>query len=131
MEKFVVKYNGVDVTPGEAFDESAIDEESEYYEIVSCAFDGYDKVYTYSGVEITVSEIDGTDTVYSVYYIDESVETEEGLKISDSKEDMLNAYGENYENDIENKYSYTLDDVILSIIVENDIVTSIEYTLNV
>lgn len=130
-ENFVVKYLGVDVTPGKAFDENAIDEENEYYEIVSCAFDGYDKVYTYSGVEITASEIDGVDTVYSVYYKDDSVETEEGLKITDTKESMISIYGEDYENELENKYTYTLDNVILSIIVENDVITSIEYTLKV
>ena len=44
---------------------------------------------------------------------------------------MLDAYGEDYENSVENSYVYTRGDVNLTFIVENDVITSIEYTLNV
>ena len=42
---------------------------------------------------------------------------------------MLEAYGDDYENPVENSYVYTKGDVNLSFIVENDVITSIEYTL--
>ncbi len=128
---YEVEYKGVNVTPGTKFDENAISEEYDFYEIQSCAFEGNDKVYTYSGIEIDVAEVDGVDTVYYVYFLDTEVETEEGIKISDTLDDMLDAYGEDYENSVENSYVYTRGDVNLTFIVENDVITSIEYTLNV
>ena len=128
-EKFSVNYNGVEVTPGTEFNEDAIEEEATFSEIPSCAFEGTDKVYTYSGMEITVATIDNKDTVYSVYFIDDSVETEEGVKIADSKEKMIEKYGENYTITLETKYTYTSGNVELSFIIENDMITSIEYTL--
>ena len=57
------------------------------------------------------------------------LETEEGIKISDTVDDMLEAYGDDYENPVENSYVYTKGDVNLTFIVENDVITSIEYTL--
>ena len=51
------------------------------------------------------------------------------IKITDSKEKMIEKYGENYEISLETKYTYTRGDVDLSFIIENDIITSIEYTL--
>ena len=131
-EGYTVEYQGVNVTPGTEFDENAISEEYDYFEIQSCAFDGNDKVYTYSGVEIDVAEIDGVDRVYYVYFQDNEeveLETEEGIKISDTVDDMLEAYGDDYENPVENSYVYTKGDVNLTFIVENDVITSIEYTL--
>lgn len=130
-EGYTVEYDGVNVTPGTKFDENAISEGYDFYEIQSCAFEGNDKVYTYSGIEIDVAEVDGVDTVYYVYFLDTEVETEEGIKISDTLDDMLDAYGEDYENSVENSYVYTRGDVNLTFIVENDVITSIEYTLNV
>ena len=108
-----IKYDGVNVVP----------------EIPSCAFDGVDKVYNYSNVEITVAEVNGTPTVYSVYFKDDTISTNEGVKISDSKDLMLEKYGEDYKNTLSNKYDYTNENVELSFIVENDIITGIEYTL--
>ena len=75
-EKFSVEYNGVQVVPGTEFNAETIGEEAEFSEIPSCAFAGTDKVYTYAGMEITVATIDNKDKVYSVYFIDDSVETE-------------------------------------------------------
>jgi hypothetical protein len=95
-------------------------------ELSSCAFDGNDKVYTYENMEITVSPLDGKDIVYSVYFLNDRITTKEGVKITDDKETMIETYGENYKN-INNKYSYLKGDVLLSFIIENDIIISIEY----
>ena len=105
-----IKYDGVNIVPGTKFDESKISDNVEISEIPSCAFDGVDKVYNYSNVEITVAEVNG-------------------VKISDSKDLMLEKYGEDYKNTLSNKYDYTKENVELSFIVENDIITGIEYTL--
>ena len=126
---YKVEFEGKDLTPNAVFTQADFGEPQQFSEIPSCAFAGTDKVYTYAGMEITVATIDSKDKVYSVYFIDDSVETEEGVKITDSKEKMIEKYGENYEISLETKYTYTRGDVELSFIIENDIITSIEYTL--
>lgn len=128
---YTVEYKGVNITPGTKFDENAIPEEYNYSEIQSCAFDGNDKVYTYADVEVNVALVNGVDTVYSVYFLDTEAETKEGVKMSDTKEAMIEAYGEDYESTVDNSYVYKKGDVELSFIVENDVITSIEYTLDV
>ena len=42
---------------------------------------------------------------------------------------MIETYGEDYNLSMDNKYTYTRENVELSFIVENNIITSIEYTL--
>ena len=128
-EIFSLKYKGIEITPGIEFSENTINEENNVSEIPSCAFEGTDKVYTYENVEITVAKINGKDTVYSVYFINDLAETTEGVKISDSKDTMLEKYGDNYKKVLENKYTYTKNNVELSFIVENDTITGIDYTL--
>lgn len=126
---FSIKYEGVEVVPGTEFNTSSINQEAAFSEITSCAFDGTDKVYTYDNVEITVASINGKDTVYSVYFIDDEVETAEGLRITDTKEKMIEKYGSDYKEELGNKYTYTKGNVELSFTIESDVVTGIEYTL--
>lgn len=126
---FSMIYKGVEVLPGTKFDESQIKEKADFSEIPSCAFSGTDKVYTYEGVEIIVAQIENIDKVYSVYFINDLAQTGEGLKISDNKQKMIETYGEDYNLSMDNKYTYTRENVELSFIVENNIITSIEYTL--
>ena len=128
-KSFLIEYDDVDVTPGAIFDESKISKTANVSEIPSCAFDGVDKVYTYPEVEITVAEINGKSTVYSVYFIDETITTGEGVKISDSKDLMIEKYGKDYDNSLNNKFDYNKGNVTLSFVIENDIITGIEYTL--
>lgn len=126
---FSMIYKGGEVLPGTKFDENQIEEKADFSEIPSCAFSGTDKVYTYEGVEIIVAQIDNIDKVYSVYFINDLAQTGEGLKISDNKQKMIETYGKDYNLSMDNKYTYTRENVELSFIVENNIITSIEYTL--
>ena len=128
-EKFTFKYNDVDVTPGTEFKDEAIKKEASVSEIPSCAFDGVDKVYNYGDVEITVSSVDGKDTVYQILFLDETVETSEGVKKADDKSVMLEKYGDDYEVKVGNQYVYTKGNVQLAFILENDVITDISYTL--
>lgn len=126
---FSVEYEGVQIVPGTEFNEDLIEEEANFSEIPSCAFDGTDKVYTYSGVEITVAQIDGKDIIYSVYFISDEVKTNEEVSIADTIDKMLETYGENYVQTLGNKYTYTKGNVELSFIIQNEVITSIEYVL--
>ena len=126
---FSMIYKGVEVLPGTKFDENQIEEKANFSEIPSCAFSETDKVYTYEGIEIIVAQIDNIDKVYSVYFINDLAQTGEGLKISDNKQKMIETYGEDYNLSMDNKYTYTRENVELSFVVGNDTITSIEYTL--
>lgn len=127
-EGFKVLYLGVDVTPGTPFNRNDIPEEGTYSEIPSCAFEGTDNVATFSHTEITSAQVNGVETVYSVYFLDTEIKTEEGVSISDNREKVIEAYGNNFEEN-GNKITYTKGNVELSFLIENDIVTSIEYVL--
>ena len=126
---FTLSYKEVDITPGKEFVENAINEEAEFMELESCAFEGNDRVYRYVDVEITVSMLKDKYIIYSVYFLNETTPTTEGIKISDEKNIMIEKYGENYEK-FNNRYTYIKDKVELNFIVENDIITSIDYTYN-
>ena len=127
-ENFNVSYLGVDVTPGIPYDRNSIPEEGTYSEIPSCAFEGTDNVSTFSHVEITSAQIDGVESVYSVYFLDTEVQTKEGVMISDERSKVIEKYGNDYE-EVGNKITYTKGQVQLSFLIENDVVTSIEYVL--
>lgn len=128
--QFSLIYKDVEIIPGNSFNNEKVMEKVSESEVVSCAFSGTEKVYTYPEVEITVSEVNGKDVITSVYFINEAMETKEGIKVTSTKNEMISAYGENYENTLENLYIYKRGNVSVSFLVENDVITSIEYTLN-
>ncbi len=72
-------YNGVSVT----MDADAapiiekLGEPASYFEAASCAFEGLDKMYTYSGFEIDTYPVGDKDYVSSVILKDDSVSTAE------------------------------------------------------
>lgn len=127
---FEMVYQGVNITPGKAFEANKITEQATISEIASCAFDGTDKVYTYENLEIIVANVEGKETVYSVYFINDIPKTVEGVKIASSKDEMIQKYGEEYKTGLGNKYTYTKGNVELSFTVENEVITGIEYRLD-
>lgn len=128
-ETYSIKYEGVEIVPGTEFNPDNISQEAALSEIPSCAFNGTDKVYTYDNVEITVATINGKDTVYSVYFVDDGITTNEGVKITDIRDKMIEQYGTEYKEQLGNRYTYTKGNVELSFNIENDIITGIDYTL--
>ena len=126
---FGFKYEGVMLIPGEVFDESLLGDYSQVIEIPSCAFDENDKEYSYEKFVLT-AYIDGAEErIYSILFTDPNLSTTEGLSMGDSVDDMKALYGENYEN-VGTSYDYVRGNTVLSIIVQNDQVGSIEYRLN-
>lgn len=108
----------------------ALGEPVSYYEATSCAFDDLDKFYTYSGFEIDTYSIDGTDYVLTVALLDDSVSTQEGLCIGDSADRMKELYGEPTTSS-DTSAIYAKDNMKLSVILADGVITSIEYTSTV
>ena len=105
-------------------------EPNDYYEVQSCAFDGMDKIYTFDNYEVHTYPDNGTDKVLSIYFLNDQVSTTEGVKIGDSLSSMLEVYGDGYEQ-LDTQYTYSKGLTQLRFIVENDVITSIEYNYNV
>lgn len=127
--KGTLTYEGADVTPGKSFNEKSIAAKAEKSELPSCALEGMDHVYRYEDVEITANVNNGKETIYSVYFINENAKTPEGVGIGDSKDKMINTYGDGYTNDV-SLYTYISDNgkVNINFQVENDVITGIDYT---
>ena len=104
-----------------------LDAKSELFEAKSCAMQGDDKVYTYSGFTLTVhSESEkGQKKLMSILLTDDSVQTVEGIYIGKSREEVEKAYGEQKEKGSE--YIYKKGVMELSFIFAKDKVVSIEY----
>ena len=127
---FDFKYAGKTYTLGEVFNSNDYDQPLDYSEVPSCAFEGIDKTYKYEHFEVTTYPVDGEEKLYLIYFLDDEVTTNEGLKISDTYEDMINIYGNDYYREV-NLYTYSEGKKNINIIVQNDFVTSIEYSYSV
>jgi len=105
----------------------ALGEEKDYFEAESCAFKGIDKTYTYSGFRLYTYPVDEVDYVLSVDFMDDSVSTTEGISIGNTKEKVIEVYGEDYEKS-GSGIVYTKGKSQLKFILDDsDGVSSIEY----
>lgn len=127
-EGFAFAYNGVTVPMN--VEASPIVEKlgdpMEYFEAASCAFQGLDKIFYYSGFEISTYPNDGVDYISAVDIVDDSVSTPEGITIGSSLADIKAAYGENYTEE-SGLYTYVKGETKLTILVENDAAAAITY----
>lgn len=126
--KLVLKFEGVNITPGEKIVIDDIKAKPKVSTITSCAFEGKDHVYSFNNVEITANIRDKEEIVYSVYFVDDTFSTPEGIKIGSSKKDLIDKLGNNYEED-SSIVKYNYDGVVGIFEISNDSVFSIEYQM--
>lgn len=120
---FKVEFQNIEITPGFIFDSKKIKEEADISEIPNCAFGDTGIVYTYEELEITT---DKNNKIYSVYFISPNITTKEGLSLGEEEEKIEELYGKDYKKN-NNEYLYSKNGINLSIIVNNNLVKSIEY----
>ncbi len=75
---------------------------------------------------VTAYDEGNGEIVYSIYFIDANITTTEGLALGDSRDDVLSLYGDDYEES-GRALVYTKGNTQLSIILQDDVVISIEY----
>lgn len=124
---YVFTYNGVEIYAGE--DASVIEqlgEPKDYSESASCAFEGMDKQYFYGSFYVTTGTLKGNEFIANYWFVDDTVETDEGLCIGDSQDKVEQLYGADGFNGT-NAYIYDKDDCELTIIIEDGSVSSIQY----
>ena len=106
----------------------ALGEAKTYSESTSCAFEGLDKQYGYGSFYLETYPLGDKDYVYGWYFVDDMVENAEGICIGSTKADVEAAYGaENYNGT--NAFEMTKGSGKLTVILENDVVTSVQYVI--
>lgn len=101
-------------------------EPDSYFEAASCAFDGLDKTYTYAGVEIITYPDGDRDYISSVRILDSSVSTPEGITIGATQDEVVAAYGEDFQ-EVGKQYVYEDGDAQLSVLFDGGAAISVEY----
>lgn len=108
----------------------ALGEPKSIFEEPSCAAQGTAYLYTYPGFEINTYP-DGEDNYVGYISLkDDTVATPEGIDLSKTREDVISAYGEDYQGD-DKKITYSKDGMTLNFIFSGDDIESIEYTSKV
>ena len=100
-----------------------------YYEAQSCAYQGLDKFYTFDSFEVLVNTIDGRDVITSISILDDMIAIPEGLRIGNSYDTMVDKLGDGYTRSSD-LYQYVRDGTMLTVLIKNGAVSSIEYTIN-
>ena len=132
LDDYVFVYQGVKIAPDMNTNEflAALGEPLHYYEVKSCAFEGMDKIYTYTSFEISTYPNGNDDLVSYIYFKDDTITTEEGAYLGMAKADVLAMYGDGY---VENAgvYVYTKGGMELRFIFDGETLASIEYATTV
>lgn len=108
----------------------ALGEPDSYFEEPSCAAQGIAKLYTYSSFEIETYPDGDNDLVACVILKDDNVATAEGVDLSMTKADVIEVYGEDYE-ETEGCIAYRKDGMKLCFILDGENIASIEYNSSV
>ena len=74
----------------------------------SCVFKGEDKEFVYEGMSVYTNPLGEIDVWYEAYITGGDFETSRGIGIGASADDVINAYGENYYCESEDKMTYSL-----------------------
>ncbi|MCD8300871.1 MAG: hypothetical protein LUC41_06855 [Clostridiales bacterium] len=96
-----------------------------YFESESCAFEGLDKVYSYSGFKLDTYPTDDVDYVSAIIFMDDTVESDEGITIGSARDDVIEAYGE-ADEDTGSSLIYEKGDSTMTIGITDDAVSSFE-----
>ena len=107
----------------------ALGEPKKYTESASCAFDGLDKTYYYGSFYLDTYPQGEEDFVYGWWFADDSMTTAEGIYIGASQADVESAYSADTFNGT-NAYIVKQNDGVLTVILEDGVVTSIQYAIH-
>ena len=129
---FVFVYNGMELSVNEEINSviAKLGEPVSYYEAASCAFEGLDKIYTYSSFQLDTYPQDGKDMLASIYFKDDLVKTKEGISLYMTADDMMKTYGKATTIN-GNEYIYEKGNGCLRFIVKDGEIISIEYQTKV
>ena len=127
-ENLSFTYNGTKITLGAEAAPiiDALGEPRSYTEAPSCAFEGMDKTYYYGSFYISTYPLDGKDYIYNLWFADDGVATEEGIRIGSTQSQVEDAYGKECFNGT-NSFVMPKGQSKLVILIEDGKVSSIRY----
>ena len=125
---FVFVYNNTEVTPHAKMADliNGLGDPSTYEESESCYYQGLDKDYTYPGFKLRTYPLNGVDYVLNVCFVDDSVETPEGIMLGSTRDEVIAAYGTSFVEENGNTI-YRLDGAELRFRFSDNGVSAIEY----
>ncbi len=127
---YVFSYNQVEIEP-DADAQAIVDalgEPMSYYEAKSCAFEGLDKIYTYSSFQIETYPAKDKDLISMIILMDDLVTTKEGAYIGMNASEVTKIYGE--QDIVDGTLIYSMGNMKLKFVLDNETVVSIEYDSN-
>ena len=129
---FSYTINGVEIVPGEDFADalSKLGEPLDFNEAPSCYFEGMDKQYFYDGFEIKTYPVGDKDYVQDICVSVNTYSTPENITIGSSLDDVVSAYGEDYEKTGKMYNYYVTEDKYMYFFVTNDGVKYFGYAIN-
>ena len=104
----------------------SLGEPIEQFQAPSCAFQGTDIFYLYPGFELSTYPLEDLHYISTIDFIDDSVSTENGLRIGSTLDDVIAKNG----NDFKQSgyiYTYELGDSSISFVINKQIVENITY----
>lgn len=127
-ENFTFIYQGVAISPhGDAAPVvEALGEPKRYTEEASCAFEGLDKTYYYGSFYLATYPMDGKDYVYTLWFADDTVATDDGIRIGSTQAQVELAYGKNAFNGT-NAFEMTKGRSKLTILITDGMVSGVRY----
>lgn len=123
--------NNTTIIPGKDFAPmyEKLGEPVSFSEAASCYYDGMDKVYTYEGFEIKTYPVNDKDYVQDICMSSEIFSTDKGISIGSTLEEVVAAYGEDYEL-IGKMYKYYFtEDTYMYFFIMNDAVKYFGYAI--
>lgn len=125
---FVFQYKDVTVSVDENMKPilEKLGDPDSYFEAASCAFEGLDKIYTYSDFEIDTYPQGEEDFVSAIILKNDVVTTAEGIYIGCSRDEVTAAYGTDY-SEKGSMVVYEKDGMKLCFLFDNETVASIQY----
>jgi hypothetical protein len=129
---FTFEYGGKKIYMNEDINDvfSDIGEPRKTFEAPSCAFDGIDKIFSYSGFDLHTYPEGGKDLIHTINLRDDSIKTAEGVALGSGLSEMLKTYGDGYEREHE-MYTYSKGKTRLQFLIEDDFVDAIIYLYDI
>jgi len=106
---------------------AGIGEANGTFEAASCAYQGNDYFYYYSGFELMANDFDGVQRVTHITVIDDTVSTPQGVTIGMSEADFLALDLGFTDTEGLGKYTVSQGSCVMQVILKEQRVSAIEY----
>lgn len=98
------------------------------HETPSCAFDGYDRIFIYPGVQFHTFPVGDDDFIQIISLWDDGLPTREGVFIGSGWDAVIAAYGAAFTQEA-GRVTFTNNNTTLNFFIENYTVVEISYSL--